>query len=108
MGIIGFAVGALIAVLIRLAQGLDPNPTAPLAYVGPAFVLGAFISSGFFVWGMGAFDPRMSVHGEEHAADAEAEAGAGPVMTAARRRRPPAARPQPRLRSRSAAVRVAW
>ena len=28
-------------------------------------MLGAFFSAGFFIWGMGAFDPRMSVHGEE-------------------------------------------
>src|SRR5258707_147303 len=69
IGIMGFAGGALLAILIRLAQGLDPNPAAPFAYVGPAFVLGAFISAGFFVWGMGAFDPKMSVHGE-HAEDA--------------------------------------
>jgi hypothetical protein len=64
MGILGFTLGALLAIIIRLVQGLDPNPAAPLAYVGPAFVLGAFIASGFFIWGMGAFDPRMSVHGE--------------------------------------------
>jgi hypothetical protein len=72
MGIVGFALGALLAILIRLAQGLDPNPAAPFAYVGPAFVLGAFISAGFFVWGMGAFDPRMNVHGE-HAEEALAK-----------------------------------
>lgn len=64
LGIVGFLIGGLIAVIIRLAQGLDPNPQAPLAFVGPVFVLGAFISAGFFVWGMGAFDPKMNVHGE--------------------------------------------
>lgn len=68
MGIIGFALGALLAILIRLAQGLDPDPTAPYAYVGSAFVLGAFISAGFFIWGMGAFDPKMNIHGD-HADD---------------------------------------
>jgi hypothetical protein len=72
MGIVGFAGGALLAILIRLAQGLDPNPAAPYAFVGPAFVLGAFISAGVFVWGMGAFDPKMSVHGE-HAEEALAK-----------------------------------
>lgn len=66
MGILGFVGGALIAIVIRLLQGLDPNPAAPYAYVGPAMVLGAFISAGVFVWGMGGFDPSMSVHGEEH------------------------------------------
>ncbi len=69
LGIVGFLIGGLIAVIIRLAQGLDPNPEAPLAFVGPVFVLGAFISAGFFVWGMGAFDPKMNVHGE-HAEEA--------------------------------------
>jgi len=47
MGILGFAVGALLAVVIRLLQGLDPNPNDPYGYVGPALVLGAFLSSGF-------------------------------------------------------------
>jgi hypothetical protein len=74
MGIVGFLIGGLIAVVIRLAQGLDPNPEAPLAFVGPVFVLGAFISAGFFVWGMGAFDPKMNVHGE-HAEEEPGEAG---------------------------------
>ncbi|MBL8165942.1 MAG: hypothetical protein JNJ61_28415 [Anaerolineae bacterium] len=64
LGIVGFIVGALIAIVIRLLQGLDPNPDAPYAYVGPAMVLGAFISAGFFIWGMGAFDPRMNLHGD--------------------------------------------
>jgi hypothetical protein len=85
MGIVGFAVGALIAIVIRLLQGIDPNPAAPYGYVGPAMVLGVFISAGFFVWGMGAFDPAMSVHGE-HAEEpheepaVEREAPAGTLM----------------------------
>ncbi len=63
MGILGFIGGALLALVIRMLQGLDPAGS-----VGAAFVLGAFISSGVFVWGMGGFDPRMSVHGD-HAGD---------------------------------------
>ncbi|MEZ4668043.1 MAG: hypothetical protein R3E39_09015 [Anaerolineae bacterium] len=59
MGILGFVGGALLALVIRLAQGLDPAGS-----VGPAFVLGAFISAGTFVWGMGAFDPKMNLHGD--------------------------------------------
>lgn len=74
LGIVGFIVGGLLAILIRLAQGLDPNPVEPNAFVGPAMVLGAFISAGFFVWGMGAFDPRMSVHGEHAHAEASESA----------------------------------
>ena len=68
LGIVGFIAGALIAIVIRLAQGLDPNPAAPYEFVGPTMVLGAFLSAFTFVWGMGAFDPRMNVHGD-HAAD---------------------------------------
>lgn len=84
MGILGFVVGALLAVVIRLLQGLDPNPNDPYGYVGSAFVLGAFLSAGFFIWGIGAFDPRLNVHGEEpveptpEARTAE-EAAAGPL-----------------------------
>lgn len=59
MGILGFVGGALLALVIRLAQGLDPAGS-----VGSAFVLGAFISAGVFVWGMGAFDPKMNLHGD--------------------------------------------
>jgi hypothetical protein len=59
MGILGFIGGALLALVIRMIQGLDPAGSA-----GAAFVLGAFISAGVFVWGIGGFDPRMSVHGE--------------------------------------------
>lgn len=81
MGILGFALGALLAVVIRLLQGLDPNPNDPYGYVGPAFVLGAFLSSGFFIWGIGAFDPRMNVHGEEPTPDDQRaeETAAGPL-----------------------------
>ncbi|HEX2905271.1 MAG TPA: hypothetical protein VHO69_00315 [Phototrophicaceae bacterium] len=76
MGILGFALGALLAVGLRLLQGLDPNPANPYGYVGPAFVLGAFFCAGFFIWGIGAFDARLNVHGEEpEAAAAEAAKG---------------------------------
>jgi hypothetical protein len=76
MGIVGFAVGAGIAILIRLLQGLDPNPDAPYAYVGPAMTLAAFFSAGFFIWGMGGFDPAMSAHGEGHDAHHDDHAAA--------------------------------
>src|SRR5690606_13500446 len=39
-------------------------------------VFGTFFSAGFFVWGMGAFDPSMSVHGEEAHGHDEAHAEA--------------------------------
>ena len=72
MGILGFIGGALLALVIRMIQGLDPAGS-----VGAALVLGAFISAGAFVWGMGAFDPRMNVHGE-HAEEEHAVVKAGP------------------------------
>jgi hypothetical protein len=71
MGIAGFALGALIAIVIRMIQGIGPASPEYNGFIGPAMVLGAFISSGFFVWGMGAFDPRMSVHGEHVPVEAE-------------------------------------
>ena len=67
MGILGFIGGALLALVIRMLQGLDPAGS-----VGAALVLGAFISAGVFIWGIGGFDPRMSVHGD-HAEGAHAE-----------------------------------
>lgn len=75
LGIIGFLVGALLVIVIRALQNLDP-----IWAVGPGIVLGTFGAAFFFVWGMGAFDPRMSVHGE-HAAEAHpAEAEEKPLM----------------------------
>jgi len=59
MAIIGFMVGALITILIRGMQGLDPIWAA-----GPGLVLAGFMMAGFFMWGMGAFNPKLSVHGE--------------------------------------------
>ena len=81
MGILGFIGGGLLALVIRMLQGLDPAGS-----VGAAFVLGAFISAGVFVWGMGAFDPRMSVHGD-HAEHGEEEHA---VVKAAPPKDPPA------------------
>jgi hypothetical protein len=74
MGILGFAIGALLVLAIRAAQGLDPvwNP-------GVGMVLAAFFSAGFFVWGMGGFDPRMSVHGEEAHDDTHADVTPSPL-----------------------------
>ncbi len=60
MGILGFIVGMVLLVLIRSLQSLEPVMDAELA-----MILGAFISAGFFVWGMGAFDPRMNQHAHE-------------------------------------------
>ncbi len=60
MGILGFLVGALLVILLRELQGLDPVWDAEVG-----FIMAAFVSAGFFVWGMGAFDPRMNQHAHE-------------------------------------------
>jgi len=68
MAIIGFLLASLVVIIIRGLQQLDP-----LWAPGPGFVLSAFTSAGFFVWGMGAFDPKMSIHGEHAEAHHEEE-----------------------------------
>ncbi len=60
MGILGFMFGALIVVILRTVQGLDPVWSA-----GPGIILSVIMGAMFFVWGIGAFDPKLSVHGEE-------------------------------------------
>ena len=60
MGILGFLVGMVILVVMRTLQGLQPVMEPELA-----FVLGTFLASGFFIYGLGAFDPRMNVHAHE-------------------------------------------
>jgi Na+-transporting methylmalonyl-CoA/oxaloacetate decarboxylase gamma subunit len=64
MGIVGFLIGALFVIIIRLLQGL-----VPAWDVGVGIVFAALFMAAFFVWGMGGFDPRMSAHGEEHEED---------------------------------------
>ncbi len=59
MAILGFMVGALVTILLRGLQSLDPIWSA-----GPGLVMAGFFMAGFFVWGMGAFNPKLSVHGE--------------------------------------------
>ncbi len=73
MAILGFLLAALGVIILRGLQQLDP-----LWAPGPGLVLSAFTSAGFFVWGMGAFDPKMSVHGE-HADDHHEEEAPKPV-----------------------------
>jgi Na+-transporting methylmalonyl-CoA/oxaloacetate decarboxylase gamma subunit len=59
MGIEGFLLGALLVIVVRGLQNLDPIWDA-----GVGIVFMAIFASAFFVWGIGAFDPRMSVHAE--------------------------------------------
>lgn len=76
-GIIGFCVGALLTVLIRSLQGLDPIWQPDIALIG-----GTIFTALFFVWGIGAFDPAMSAHDEEHADAAHSEPSALAVPAA--------------------------
>ena len=71
MGILGFLVGALIVIMLRGLQSLDPlwNP-------GVGIVFGALFCAAFFIWGIGAFNPKLSEHGGEEEHDHHEEAAA--------------------------------
>lgn len=62
MGIIGFMFGALIVIVLRGLQSLDPI-WAP----GPGIIMAVVMTAVFFIWGMGAFDSRLSIHGDPEA-----------------------------------------
>ncbi|HYO88795.1 MAG TPA: hypothetical protein VER79_09105 [Candidatus Limnocylindrales bacterium] len=63
-GLLGFMTASLLVLIVRSLQSLDPvyDPSVSI-------VLGGFFAAIFFVWGIGAFNPLWSAHGE-----AEAEA----------------------------------
>jgi hypothetical protein len=56
--ILGFVMGEAIVMGIRLAQGLDPWNA------GVALVLAPFTLMAGWMWGIGAFNPKLSQHGE--------------------------------------------
>jgi hypothetical protein len=61
--ILGFVIGEVIIFTIRSLQGLDPwDP-------GVAIVLAGFTMMAGWMWGVGAFNPKLSEHGEHHAED---------------------------------------
>ena len=60
MGILGFLLGMTIITVIRTLQQLQPPMDPQLA-----IILGTFTAAAAFVWGIGAFDPRMNVHAHE-------------------------------------------
>lgn len=64
MGFLGFLAGALLVIIIRGLQNMDPLWDAQVG-----FILAGFMSAGAFLWGMGAFDPRMSTHPHEPEVD---------------------------------------
>ena len=70
MGILGFLLGMLAVIVIRALQGL-----APWWSPGSGIILSSLFSAAFFVWGIGGFDPRWSVHGEGAHGDEHGEAG---------------------------------
>ncbi len=58
-GILGFMLGALFVTLIRTLQQLTP-----LWDSGVGIIIGFLFSVFFFTWGIGAFNLRLSAHGE--------------------------------------------
>ncbi len=70
--IVGFIASLAFVYALRALQDMDPvwmnTESSEGAQVG--MVLAAFVSMGTFMWGVGAFDPKMSEHGE-HAHEEE-------------------------------------
>lgn len=84
MAILGLLLGVTLVTVIRALQGLDPVQDP-----GISLVLGGFMAAGFFMWGLGAFDPRMSEHAHDAAhaeqlalalAEEEAQASPGAIL----------------------------
>ena len=69
-----FVLSLVLVYAVRSLQNMDPvwanDTTTEGAQVG--LVLAAFASMGAFLWGIGAFDPKMSEHGD-HAEEHEVE-----------------------------------
>ena len=66
MAIIGLIAGLLFVLVLRALQNVEPVWDAQIG-----FVVGAFVASFAFVWGMGANDKRMSAHPHEPEVDKE-------------------------------------
>lgn len=73
--IIGFVASLAFVYAVRVLQNMDPvwmnADSSEGAQTG--MVLAAFVSMAAFMWGVGAFDPKMSEHGD-HADEHEEEA----------------------------------
>ncbi|MCY4061759.1 MAG: hypothetical protein OXG53_05265 [Chloroflexi bacterium] len=92
--IAGFIASLAFVYAVRVLQNMDPvwmnADSSEGAQVG--MVLAAFVSMATFMWGVGAFDPKMSEHGD-HADEHEEEAPekefalrtTGPVFRAGKR-----------------------
>ena len=92
--IIGFIASLAFVYAVRVLQNMQPvwmnAETSEGAQVG--LVLAAFVSMAAFMWGVGAFDPKMSAHGDhadEHKEEAPEKEFAlrttGPVFRAGQR-----------------------
>lgn len=57
MTVIGFLLGAGFVILLRSLQGMDEIWHAQIG-----LIVGGVVSAIFFLWGVGAFSPRMSEH----------------------------------------------
>lgn len=91
--ILGFIASLAFVYALRVLQNMEPvwmnADSSEGAQVG--MVLAAFVSMATFMWGVGAFDPKMSEHGD-HADEHEEEApekdfalrASGPVFRAGR------------------------
>lgn len=75
MGILGFVLGAFLVLVVRGLQSMDPVWDA-----GTGLVFATLFCAGFFVWGMGAFDPKMSAHGEEAHAEPDPDSLPPPAL----------------------------
>ncbi len=75
MGILGFGLGAFLVLVVRGLQSMDPVWDA-----GTGLVFATLFCAGFFVWGMGAFDPKMSAHGEEAHAEPDPDDAPPPAL----------------------------
>lgn len=62
LGILGFLIGMVILAVIRGLQSLQPLMEPELG-----IIMGTLFAAGFFIYGMGAFDPRMNQHAHEPA-----------------------------------------
>jgi Na+-transporting methylmalonyl-CoA/oxaloacetate decarboxylase gamma subunit len=80
-GLIGFAFGGLLVLILRTLQNMDPVWDAEVALVVIPFTVLAF-----FIWGMGAFNPSLNEHAHapgEHDHDAAHASDSAIVATEA-------------------------
>lgn len=69
MGILGFLITMVVLVVIRTLQSVKPAMDPQIT-----IVFGVLVAAGFFVYGMGAVDPRMNQHAHEPEDGDEAQA----------------------------------